>query len=243
MQDYLLTHLYWISLFASICALLFAYVQAKKVLNSDEGTDRMKEISRFVRTGAAAFLKRQYRTVIIFFAVMFLVLCGMAAAGKLTWYVPFAFITGGFFSGLSGYIGMSIATRANNRTACAAQQSLNKGLRVAFSAGSVMGFTVVGLGLLDISLWYALLDLVFHETLENITAAMVTFGMGASSMALFARVGGGIFTKAADVGADLVGKVEAGIPEDDPRNPAVIADNVGDNVGDVAGMGSDLYEA
>ena len=138
---------------------------------------------------------------------------------------------------------MSIATRANDRTACAAQESLNKGLRVAFSAGSVMGFTVVGLGLLDISLWYALLDLVFHETLENITAAMVTFGMGASSMALFARVGGGIFTKAADVGADLVGKVEAGIPEDDPRNPAVIADNVGDNVGDVAGMGADLYES
>ena len=181
MQDYLLSHLYWISLFASICALIFAYVQAKKVLNSDEGTDRMKEISRFVRTGAAAFLKRQYRTVIIFFIVMFCVLCGMAAAHKLTWYVPFAFITGGFFSGLSGYIGMSIATRANDRTACAAQQSLNKGLRVAFSAGSVMGFTVVGLGLLDISLWYALLDLVFHETLENITAAMVTFGMGASS--------------------------------------------------------------
>ena len=213
MQDYLLSHLYWISLFASICALLFAYAQAKKVLNSDEGTDRMKQISQFVRTGASAFLKRQYRTVLIFFVVMFCVLCGMAAAHKLTWYVPFAFITGGFFSGLSGFIGMSIATRANDRTACAAQESLNKGLRVAFSAGSVMGFTVVGLGLLDISLWYALLDLVFHETLENITAAMVTFGMGASSMALFARVGGGIFTKAADVGADLVGKVEAGIPE------------------------------
>ena len=243
MQDYLLSHLYWISLFASLVALFFAYAQARKVLNADEGTDRMKQISRFVRTGASAFLKRQYRTVIIFFAVMFLVLCGMAAAHKLTWYVPFAFITGGFFSGLSGYIGMSIATRANDRTACAAQESLNKGLRVAFSAGSVMGFTVVGLGLLDISLWYALLDLVFHETLENITAAMVTFGMGASSMALFARVGGGIFTKAADVGADLVGKVEAGIPEDDPRNPAVIADNVGDNVGDVAGMGADLYES
>lgn len=243
MQEYLLSHLYWISLAASIVALLFAYSQAKIVLGSDEGTDRMKEISRFIRTGASAFLKRQYRTVIIFFAVMFLVLCGMAFANKLTWYVPFAFITGGFFSGMSGYIGMSIATRANNRTACAAQQSLNKGLRVAFSAGAVMGFTVVGLGLLDISLWYALLDLVFHESLENITAAMVTFGMGASSMALFARVGGGIFTKAADVGADLVGKVEAGIPEDDPRNPAVIADNVGDNVGDVAGMGADLYES
>ena len=243
MQEYLLSHLYWISLAASIVALLFAYSQARIVLSSSEGTDRMKEISQFIRTGASAFLKRQYRTVIIFFAVMFVVLCAMAAGHKLTWYVPFAFITGGFFSGMSGYIGMSIATRANDRTACAAQESLNKGLRVAFSAGSVMGFTVVGLGLLDISLWYALLDLVFHESLENITAAMVTFGMGASSMALFARVGGGIFTKAADVGADLVGKVEAGIPEDDPRNPAVIADNVGDNVGDVAGMGADLYES
>lgn len=243
MQEYLLTHLYWISLIASITALLFAYSQAKKVLGSDEGTDKMKKISQAIRTGAAAFLKRQYRTVSIFFLFMFVVLCIMAYFGKLTWYVPFAFLTGGFFSGLSGFIGMSIATRANNRTAFAAQTSLNRGLRVAFSAGSVMGFTVVGLGLLDISLWYALLDLVFHESLENITAAMITFGMGASSMALFARVGGGIFTKAADVGADLVGKVEAGIPEDDPRNPAVIADNVGDNVGDVAGMGADLYES
>ena len=243
MLNYLLSHLYWISLIASVLALLFAYSQAKIVLGSDEGTDKMKQISNAIRTGASAFLKRQYRTVIIFFAAMFVVLCAMAFFGKLTWYVPFAFLTGGFFSGLSGFIGMSIATRANNRTACAAQKSLNSGLRIAFSAGSVMGFTVVGLGLLDISLWYALLDLVFHETLENITAAMVTFGMGASSMALFARVGGGIFTKAADVGADLVGKVEAGIPEDDPRNPAVIADNVGDNVGDVAGMGADLYES
>ena len=243
MLDYLLSHLYWISLAASLLALLFAYSQAKIVLGSDEGTDRMKQISNAIRTGASAFLKRQYRTVAIFFACMFVVLCAMAYFGKLTWYVPFAFLTGGFFSGLSGFIGMSIATRANNRTACAAQQGLNRGLRVAFSAGSVMGFTVVGLGLLDISLWYALLDLVFHESLDNITAAMVTFGMGASSMALFARVGGGIFTKAADVGADLVGKVEAGIPEDDPRNPAVIADNVGDNVGDVAGMGADLYES
>ena len=243
MLDYLLTHLYWISLIASLIALFFAYSQAKIVLGSDEGTDKMKQISNAIRTGASAFLNRQYKTVSIFFACMFVVLCIMAFFGKLTWYVPFAFLTGGFFSGLSGFVGMSIATRANNRTACAAQQGLNRGLRVAFSAGSVMGFTVVGLGLLDISLWYALLDLVFHESLENITAAMVTFGMGASSMALFARVGGGIFTKAADVGADLVGKVEAGIPEDDPRNPAVIADNVGDNVGDVAGMGADLYES
>ena len=243
MLEYLLTHLYWISMIASVAALVFAYCQARIVLRSDEGNDRMKQLSRAIRTGAKAFLKRQYRTVAVFFAAMFVIVCAMAALGKLTWYVPFAFLTGGFFSGLSGYIGMTIATQANDRTACAAQKSLNDGLRIAFSAGSVMGFTVVGLGLLDTSIWYALLDLVFHESLSNITAAMVTFGMGASSMALFARVGGGIFTKAADVGADLVGKVEEGIPEDDPRNPATIADNVGDNVGDVAGMGADLYES
>ena len=236
-------NLYWISLAASVVALLFAFLQSKKVLAFSEGNELMQKISRAVRTGASAFLSRQYRTVAIFFACMFVVLCGMAAFGYVSWFVPFAFITGGFFSGLSGYIGMSIATRANCRTAAAAQEGLNRGLRIAFSAGSVMGFTVVGLGLLDISLWYALMKLVFHESLEVITATMITFGMGASSMALFARVGGGIFTKAADVGADLVGKVEAGIPEDDPRNPAAIADNVGDNVGDVAGMGADLYES
>ena len=236
-------NLYWVSLAASVIALLFALLQSKKVLAFSEGNELMQKISRAVRTGASAFLKRQYRTVTIFFGCMFVVLCVMAYLKLLTWYVPFAFITGGFFSGLSGFIGMSIATRANDRTAAAAQKGLNRGLRIAFSAGSVMGFTVVGLGLLDISLWYAVLKLVFHESLETITAAMITFGMGASSMALFARVGGGIFTKAADVGADLVGKVEAGIPEDDPRNPAAIADNVGDNVGDVAGMGADLYES
>ncbi len=236
-------NLYWVSLAASVIALLFVLLQSKKVLAFPEGNELMKKISLAVRSGASAFLRRQYRTVAIFFGFMFIVLSIMAYLKFLTWYVPFAFITGGFFSGLSGFIGMSIATRANCRTAAAAQEGLNRGLRIAFSAGSVMGFTVVGLGLLDISIWYALLKLVFHESLETITAAMITFGMGASSMALFARVGGGIFTKAADVGADLVGKVEAGIPEDDPRNPATIADNVGDNVGDVAGMGADLYES
>jgi len=242
-MDFILNNLWLVSLIASIIALLFVVVQVKKVLAEDEGTEQMKHISQNVRKGAAAFLKRQYRTVAIFFIVMVVVICIMAAAGLLTWYVPFAFLSGGIFSGLSGFIGMKIATNANDRTAAAAQKSLNKGLRVAFSAGTVMGFTVVGLGLLDISIWYMLLTVVFHESLEVTTATMITFGMGASSMALFARVGGGIFTKAADVGADLVGKVEAGIPEDDPRNPAAIADNVGDNVGDVAGMGADLYES
>lgn len=231
------------TLAGSVLALLFALTRAKNVLSFDEGNDTMKKISGNIRKGAMAYLTRQYRILIIFFVAMFVVLGVMAALGFLTWYVPFAFITGGFFSGLSGFIGMNIATRANARTANACQTGLNKGLRVAFSAGSVMGFTVVGLGLLDISIWYLLLRVVFHESLANTTAAMLTFGMGASSMALFARVGGGIYTKAADVGADLVGKVEAGIPEDDPRNPAVIADNVGDNVGDVAGMGADLYES
>ncbi|MGI5971711.1 MAG: sodium-translocating pyrophosphatase [Oscillospiraceae bacterium] len=236
-------NLYWVSFAASVIALLFVWLQSKKVLAFSEGDELMAKISKAIRTGASAFLRRQYKTVAVFFACMFVILCVMAAFNLLTWYVPFAFVTGGFFSALSGFIGMSIATRANCRTATAASEGLNRGLRIAFSAGSVMGFTVVGLGLLDISLWYAIMKLVFHESLENITSAMITFGMGASSMALFARVGGGIFTKGADVGADLVGKVEAGIPEDDPRNPAVIADNVGDNVGDVAGMGADLYES
>ncbi|NMA38500.1 MAG: sodium-translocating pyrophosphatase [Papillibacter sp.] len=236
-------NLYWVSFAAAVIALLFAFIQAKKVLASDEGTERMAKISSYVRTGAQAYLKRQYKIIGIFFICMFVILCVMAAFDKLTWFVPFAFVTGGFFSGLSGFIGMSIATRANARTAAAAQKGLNRGLRIAFSAGNVMGFTVVGLALIDISIWYAILKIGFGASLELITSTMITFGMGASSMALFARVGGGIFTKAADVGADLVGKVEAGIPEDDPRNPAVIADNVGDNVGDVAGMGADLYES
>ena len=227
----------------SVLALVFAFFTAKKVLKADKGTEKMAKISDSIKQGANAYLKRQYKVVFVFFACMFVVLCIMAAFGFLTWFVPFAFVTGGFFSGLSGFIGMKIATNANCRTANACREGLNKGLRVAFSAGSVMGFTVVGLGLLDISVWFFLLKFVFKLDAPDVTGAMLTFGMGASSMALFARVGGGIFTKAADVGADLVGKVEAGIPEDDPRNPAVIADNVGDNVGDVAGMGADLYES
>ncbi|MBP3330848.1 MAG: sodium-translocating pyrophosphatase [Clostridia bacterium] len=232
-----------LTLLGSVIAILFAFIMAKKVMKFSEGTEKMKKIAESVRKGANAYLKRQYTIVSIFFGGMFLILGVMALLDFLTPYVPFAFLTGGFFSGLSGFIGMKIATASNARTANACQEGLNKGLRVAFSAGSVMGFTVVGLGLLDISLWFILLKFVFKLEIAEITSAMLTFGMGASSMALFARVGGGIFTKAADVGADLVGKVEAGIPEDDPRNPAVIADNVGDNVGDVAGMGADLYES
>jgi K(+)-stimulated pyrophosphate-energized sodium pump len=235
----------------AMLALIFAFIQAQKVLGFSEGNELMRKISLSVRQGANAYLRRQYTGVALFFVAMFVVLGIMAFADLLTPFVPFAFITGGFFSGLSGFIGMKIATAANARTAQASSESLNRGLRVAFSSGTVMGFVVTGLGLLDLSIWFFLLKYVFYAYLAEdpsaqigaISAAMLTFGMGASSMALFARVGGGIFTKAADVGADLVGKVEAGIPEDDPRNPAVIADNVGDNVGDVAGMGADLYES
>ncbi|MGV8982088.1 sodium-translocating pyrophosphatase [Clostridium sp.] len=232
----------------SVLALGFAGYLAKKVMKEDEGTDQMKKIAKAIREGANAYLKRQYTGVALFFVVLFIILGILAATGYLTPFVPFAFITGGFFSGLSGFIGMKIATYANVRTTNAAGKSLNSALKVAFSSGAVMGLTVVGLGLLDISIWYFLLDFFYRNLdqaarIQNITSAMITFGMGASSMALFARVGGGIFTKAADVGADLVGKLEIGIPEDDPRNPAVIADNVGDNVGDVAGMGADLYES
>ena len=233
----------FVTLIGSVIAIVFAIIMAKKVMSYSEGTEKMQKIAASIREGANAYLKRQYTIVSVFFGGMFLILGIMALANLLTPYVPFAFLTGGFFSGLSGFIGMKIATASNARTANACREGLNKGLRVAFSAGSVMGFTVVGLGLLDISLWFILLKFVFRLEAPEITSAMLTFGMGASSMALFARVGGGIFTKAADVGADLVGKVEAGIPEDDPRNPAVIADNVGDNVGDVAGMGADLYES
>ena len=236
----------------AVVALLFAFFLSRRVMKADEGTDLMKKIAGAVRKGANAYLKRQYTGVAIFFAVMFVILLILAIAGFLTPFVPVAFLTGGFFSALSGFIGMKSATYANGRTANSASKSLNAGLRIAFSAGGVMGFVVVGLGLLDISIWYFFLkfwystvDVMQNEAaqVQAITSAMLTFGMGASSMALFARVGGGIFNKAADVGADLVGKVEAGIPEDDPRNPAVIADNVGDNVGDVAGMGADLYES
>jgi K(+)-stimulated pyrophosphate-energized sodium pump len=243
--------MYFVAL-GSVAALVFAGVMFARVKRESPGTEEMARISGAVSKGATAYLKRQYKGVGIFFAAVFVVLLGMAISGLLSYFTPFAFITGGFFSGLSGFIGMKTATMANCRTANAAGKSLNRGLRVAFSAGSVMGFTVVGLGLLDLAIWYFFLHFWYTtvqpvateaDLIGNITANMLTFGMGASSMALFARVGGGIFTKAADVGADLVGKVEAGIPEDDPRNPAVIADNVGDNVGDVAGMGADLYES
>ncbi|HYF83200.1 MAG TPA: sodium-translocating pyrophosphatase [Clostridia bacterium] len=233
----------------SIIALSFAGYLAFTVMKYSEGSEQMKSIASAIRIGANAYLKRQYAGVAIFFGIMFVILAVLVAFGYLTIFVPFAFLTGGFFSGLSGFIGMKIATNANARTANAAKTSLNSGLRVAFSSGSVMGLVVVGLGLLDLSFWFYFLNWFYRDLgdmalkIQNITSAMLTFGMGASSMALFARVGGGIFTKAADVGADLVGKVEAGIPEDDPRNPAVIADNVGDNVGDVAGMGADLYES
>jgi K(+)-stimulated pyrophosphate-energized sodium pump len=235
----------------SILALGFAFYLALSILRMDEGTDKMKEIAQAVRVGAQAYLRRQYLGVSIFFVVVFFILLAMALKNYLVIFVPFAFLTGGFFSGLSGFIGMTIATQSSNRTAQAASKSLNSGLRVAFSSGTVMGLTVVGLGLLDLSVWYYFLNWYYSchpiplgtDKIAAITSTMLCFGMGASSMALFARVGGGIFTKAADVGADLVGKLEAGIPEDDPRNPAVIADNVGDNVGDVAGMGADLYES
>ncbi len=229
---------------AAVIALCYAAFQFFKVKRMPEGNEKMQLISTKIRKGAMAYLKRQYKTVGVFFAVMFIVLFILSSLNYLSPFVPFAFLTGGFFSGLSGFVGMKIATYANCRTADGARESLNRGLKTAFASGSVMGLTVVGLGLFDISIWYILLKYVFKLASESeITSTMLTFGMGASSMALFARVGGGIFTKAADVGADLVGKVEAGIPEDDPRNPACIADNVGDNVGDVAGMGADLYES
>lgn len=239
---------FWIAPASALLALGFALYLAILNLRKSEGTEPMKEVAKAVKEGATAYLKQQYKGVSLFFAVLF-VLLGVLALLKLqSPFVPFAFLTGGFFSGLSGFIGMSIGVRCSARTTWAAKQSLNSGLRVAFSSGMVMGLVVVGLGLIDISIWYAILNLVYaHEPLahrlELITSTMLAFGIGASSQALFARVGGGIFTKAADVGADLVGKVEAGIPEDDPRNPAVIADNVGDNVGDIAGMGADLYES
>ena len=229
----------------ALCFALFFYLRMKR---EDEGTPRMREIAEHVRKGAMAYLRQQYKVVGIVFAVLALFFAWLAyGAGVQNGWVPFAFITGGFFSGLAGYFGMKTATYASARTANAARQSLDRGLKVAFRSGAVMGLVVVGLGLLDISFWYVILnhfvEVAGPQKLVVITTTMLTFGMGASTQALFARVGGGIYTKAADVGADLVGKVEAGIPEDDPRNPAVIADNVGDNVGDVAGMGADLYES
>jgi len=238
-----LENMFWIGIAGAFIALCFAFLQSRKVMAYSEGTPAMQKIAEAIRKGANAYLRRQYSSVFKFFVIMVIILAVLAITGLVSKFVPFAFVTGGCYSALAGFIGMKIATSANARTANAASESLNKGLRVAFSSGAVMGFTVVGLGLFDISVWFLLLKYAFHADASTIGTTMVMFGMGASAMALFARVGGGIFTKAADVGADLVGKVEAGIPEDDHRNPAVIADNVGDNVGDVAGMGADLYES
>ncbi len=259
--------LFWLLPLAAVVALLFGWLFFKNMMKNSEGTDRMKEIAQYVREGAMAYLKSQYKVVGMVFAVLLVILIVLAYLGVQNPFVPVAFLTGGFFSGLCGFLGMKTATFASARTAQGASESLNKGLQVAFRSGAVMGLVVVGFGLLDITAWFWVLNkwvftpdhmeaglswagLTFvHEgttekqKLIEITTTMLTFGMGASTQALFARVGGGIFTKAADVGADLVGKVEAGIPEDDPRNPATIADNVGDNVGDVAGMGADLYES
>jgi len=231
---------------SALLALAFVGIMAWRVLRAGQGSEQMASIAEKVRRGADAYLRRQYRVVAIFFSAMFLLLAAVAIASRgkaISYYVPFTFVTGGFFSALSGYVGMKISTAATARTTHAAGHSLNAGLRVAFSAGSVTGFAVVGLGLLYLSTSYLILKYALRMDMREITSIMLTFGLGTSCMALFARVGGGIFTKAADVGADLVGKVEAGIPEDDPRNPAVIADNVGDNVGDVAGMGADLHES
>ena len=238
--------LFWIGFVGAAIALLFAWLQRSRVMSFSEGNEKMRKIAASIREGANAYLKHQYTTVFKVFLVVFILLLIIAfgSGGKmLSQFTPFAFLTGGIWSMLAGFIGMKIATNSNARTAQAASESLNKGLRVAFSSGSVMGFTVVGLGLLDVTVWFHILKYAAGYDAAQIAQTMVMFGMGASFMALFARVGGGIFTKAADVGADLVGKVEAGIPEDDPRNPATIADNVGDNVGDVAGMGADLYES
>ena len=240
----MIENLFWLGLVGAIIALIFAVAQARKVLKFSEGTELMQKLAASIRKGANAYLKRQYTTVAKIFIIVFVILLLLAWRNMLdNWFIPFAFLTGGIYSGLAGFVGMKIATSANARTANAAHESLNRGLNVAFSSGAVMGFTVVGLGLLDVSIWFHVLKYIAHFEAAKIAQTMVMFGMGASFMALFGRVGGGIFTKAADVGADLVGKVEAGIPEDDPRNHATIADNVGDNVGDVAGMGADLYES
>jgi K(+)-stimulated pyrophosphate-energized sodium pump len=262
-----ITYGWWIAPIASLLALGFAVYFHKKMIEASEGSDRMKEIAGYVRSGAMAYLRRQYAVVTLVFVVLLVILGVLAKFGLQNPFVPIAFLTGGFFSGLCGYIGMRTATSASARTAQGCSEGLNRGLQVAFRSGAVMGMVVVGFGLLDICIWYWILDHLIYtpdhmqngmdfagmtlvhagctdaEKLIHMTTTMITFGMGASTQALFARVGGGIYTKAADVGADLVGKVEANIPEDDPRNPATIADNVGDNVGDVAGMGADLYES
>lgn len=241
------TPLFWLVPIASVVALTMAWFFFKNMMKADEGTPRMREIAEHVRKGAMAYLKQQYLVVLKVFLVLVVLFAFMAYVLKIqNPWVPFAFLTGGLFSGLAGFFGMKTATYASARTANAARKSLDSGLRIAFRSGAVMGLVVVGLGLLDIALWFITLSYVYgsdHVSLITITTTMLTFGMGASTQALFARVGGGIYTKAADVGADIVGKVEADIPEDDPRNPATIADNVGDNVGDVAGMGADLYES
>ena len=269
------SNLFFIAPIGALIALIFAFIFYKSMMKSDAGNAKMQEIAGYVREGALAYLFRQYKVVSVVFLILVIIFAVLAILGIQNPFVPFAFLTGGFFSGLCGYLGMKTATNASSRTAQGASQSLNSGLRVAFRSGAVMGLVVVGFGLIDISLWYIVLNYLYdhnvwnlsanlvqkiantnvfsmdlinteafkHAKLVEITTTMITFGMGASTQALFASVGGGIFTKAADVGADLVGKVEAGIPEDDPRNPATIADNVGDNVGDVAGMGADLYES
>ncbi|MBQ9203082.1 MAG: sodium-translocating pyrophosphatase [Prevotella sp.] len=235
---------FWLVPVASVVALGMAWFFFSQMMKEDEGTPRMREIALYVRRGAMAYLKQQYKVVSIVFAVLCVLFAFMAYGLHVqNPWVPFAFLTGGFFSGLAGFFGMKTATYASARTANAARKSLDGGLKVAFRSGAVMGLTVVGLGLLDIAIWFVVLNIFDTDGLISITTTMLTFGMGASTQALFARVGGGIYTKAADVGADIVGKVEADIPEDDPRNPATIADNVGDNVGDVAGMGADLYES
>ena len=259
--------LWWIAPIASVAALVFAFIFYKMMMGANPGTPKMIEIAQYVKEGAYAYLFRQYRVVAFVFVILLIIFAILAKMGIQNPFVPVAFLTGGLFSGICGFLGMKTATNASNRTAQGASESLNKGLQVAFRSGAVMGLVVVGFGLLDISLWFLILDKIVYTAanmanglsflglqlvpvgmhhdhkLVEITTTMITFGMGASTQALFARVGGGIYTKAADVGADLVGKVEAGIPEDDPRNPATIADNVGDNVGDVAGMGADLYES
>src|SRR4030043_721470 len=255
----MVSNIFWFIPAASILALGFAYFFFRQMMKEDEGTDTMKKIASYVRRGAMSYLKQQYKVVIIIFIVLSLLFAFLAYILEIqNPWVPFAFLTGGFFSGLSGFFGMKTATYASARAANAARRSLNDGLTVAFRSGAVMGLVVVGLGLLDISIWFYALNYIIGalDTTTNqviaadpsmkliiITTTTLTFGMGASTQALFARVGGGIYTKFAEVGADLVGKVEANIPEDDPRNPATIADNVGDNVGDVAGMGGDLYES
>ena len=243
-----MTYLFYLVPAAAVIALLFAWIFFRQMMKESEGTPTMKEIAQYVREGAMAYLKQQYKVVVVVFVILAILFAVLAYGfGVQNPWVPFAFLTGGFFSGLAGFVGMKTATYASARTANATMRSLNSGLKVAFRSGAVMGLTVVGLGLLDIALWWFLLRIFYDpsqaQNLVIITTTMLTFGMGASTQALFARVGGGIYTKAADVGADIVGKVEQDIPEDDPRNPATIADNVGDNVGDVAGMGADLYES